>query len=102
MVCNRKSCQMADWSSADHGRTTQRPVRRIPTQTAETLEYDSQGLAQDRMLERQRRWQQVKKTRRRNHIFVVTAVAAIDTDYLARCTTDGIYVTIRIMFSLAL
>src|SRR5207244_3756822 len=71
MVCNRKSCQMADWSSADHGRTTQHSVRRIPTQTAETLEYDSQGLAKDRMLERQRRWQPVNKTRRSNHIFGV-------------------------------
>ena len=93
---------MADWSSADHGRTTQRPVRRIPTQTAETLEYDSQGLAQDRMLERQRRWQPVNKTRRRNHIFGVTAVAANDTDFRARCTTDGIFVSARITFSTAL
>src|SRR5262249_15800108 len=26
MVCNRKSCQMADGSAAYHGRTTQHPV----------------------------------------------------------------------------
>src|SRR5947208_11236942 len=93
---------MADWSSADHVRTTQHAVRRIPTQTAETLEHDSQGLAQDRMLERQRRWQPVNKTRRSNHIFAVTAVTANDTDFRARCTTDGIFVSARITFSTTL